>query len=339
MPLEVTDTQVVYQRSMGSRLFCGLATPFIAALFASLPIMIAPSPDWFQERSPLDILSFLAVPIFMCLCGLAIVVAGVYGAGPEDLIIDLTTRRYQFRRGFPLLARRQNGTLDDVEALYVRAYQNKNATMYFVMLAWKGQGRQTWFPIGDGRLATRKDVTLAGAKSMEEANVQAQRLAARLKIPVEFSGSERYRQNPEQVQKRAKAMIAVGSAVAFLVLLLFSGLPLLAQYQLDIQGHTTLGAIVKRRYGKHSHIKVAYQVNGRTYQNEDEVKYTDYQTLPLQASVQVTYLPDYPKTSRTNVSNTRRSSALMLLLYGGWLLVGCLWYFFGKRRRTYATQE
>ena len=332
MWLKVTDSQIVYQREMRIRWFCGIATVFIAALFASIPVMTAPGSTWFQERSPLEILAYLAFPLFISLCGLAIVVTGLYGAGPEDLMVDLTTRTYRFRRGFPLLARWQDGTLEDIEAIYVRKFQNKSATVYWVMLAWKGQGRQTWFPIGDGRLETRKDVTLCSSKTGEEANTDAQRLAAKLGVSTEFAGSERYGRNPEQVQKFSNGAVVIAAGIAFLILLLLSGPELLAQYQLDVQGQTTQGKIVERRSGKYSHIKVAYTVNARVFKNNDDVKYTDYENLPLNGSVQVTYLPTYPKTSRTQFSNKRHRSALMLILYGGWMLIGCLWYVFKRKR-------
>jgi hypothetical protein len=327
MPLIKQDAaEVVYGKMPGSRWFCLLAMPLIGGLFASLPIMLFPTQRWITDRSPLEIIPRVALLSLIALFGVFMVLLCLYGAGPEDLILDLRTRTYRFRRGFPLLARWQTGPFSDIDTLYIRRQATKGGVFYRLMMGWSGRGRKSFFPLGDGPLESRKGVLLKSGSSLPDMEGEMRAISTTLGIPAEDLNAGTDGLSAEQTRKRSVSIMLWSVAVAFLLLLMISGPDLLIQQQLDTQGKVAYGTVTDFLSNKNSRIAVTYQIaDGRTFRGSDRVTRRAFDNMRIGAPIHVIYLPDYPKTCRTDFSDEKRSSLLTLSLYGGWLVLGSLY--------------
>jgi hypothetical protein len=334
MPLiSSNNNQIVYGRTSGSRWFSGIAAPCILALFTSLPLMLWSHLPWSVGHSPLELAQPLGLLLLMETCGIAISLTGFYGAGPEDLILDLTTRTYRFRRGFPLLAHWKTGPFSDFAGVELRTRVNKKLVFYRVVLTWRDTSGGNPSALSKFLQQLFKEVQIFATQSEAEATRELNTAAERLSLPIVSDTNGQA--IPEQIQSRSIRMTVIGIVIAALLLGVLAAPPLVLQLQLDAQGKATTGTVTQARFGsKHSFLDFTYSVDGRTLHGEDDITRATAMAVGTGDSVDVTYLPNYPKTCRTNYSNTKHESVLFLSLYGGWLVLGSLYsvYQFSRKR-------
>lgn len=183
--LEVTETKVSCRRPIGFRVGIGLLGVFLGAMCLYLFYSFWPSPSSLADRSPADVLSqslyFLLIPL-AGLCGPTALF--LYTAGPDELVIDTSQRTYRFRRGFPLLASWQSGSLEDLAGLRVKTAKNKSTTFYQIMLDWKNTQASLW-TLGDGAVSSRRPFQMMFSQDAGCVRDEAQRLASRLGVPLQ----------------------------------------------------------------------------------------------------------------------------------------------------------
>jgi hypothetical protein len=315
-------TEIVYQKSLKVRWFCFFFAALFIAMCGYLAAAMFPSKQYMYARSPLEIVSRESSVLFVS-AGLLPILIGLYGAGPDDLILDLKRRTYRFRRGFPWQRKWWEGSFDDIECLYTKDYQTNNSICQ-MLLGWKGTGGEDRFALGDGDLQHRKDVLLGSAPGMAEAFEQIKTVAARMGVPAEDGlQPERKARNDRSGQRLSKRVLPLSFGIMALFFLLTSGPDLLIGRLLRSQGQTTRGTITGKHYGSHS-ISVGFRYAVKN------VPYTVTNHIPARAdagihvgdAVSVTYLPDYPRTARILQSNADREAYVNLVLSSIMLLIG-----------------
>ncbi len=111
-----------------------------------------------------------------------LVMACLYASGPEDLILNLKSRTYRFRRGFLFFAKWEEGTFNDIECFYPYAQKYKANTIYQFRLGWRGTGYKIpWRTLGK-TLETRQDIVIMANKSKEKRDASLQELALKTGI-------------------------------------------------------------------------------------------------------------------------------------------------------------
>lgn len=108
--------------------------------------------------------------------GLAMVVAAMMLAGPEDLVLDFLTRTYRVRTGLRFLARWQEGSFEEFDRLELR--KQRSRTGWVIRLVWRIAGRDPFdvASVADSG-AEARDPRRQAYRLMEE-------YGARLSLPV-----------------------------------------------------------------------------------------------------------------------------------------------------------
>lgn len=310
----ISASEIIHRRPMGARLFVGIFGLLMVAGGVWIAAYFWPRPEQSYARLPLEVWSRAGFGIGLAAMSLFMDILFLYTAGPDDLILDLITRRYRFRRGFPLLARWQTGSLDDIECLYVKRVQNKSSVTYQTILAWKGQGEERFLLLGDGALATRKNVWLGSEKSEESAMETARQLAERIGVPALDCATAR---NHFGTNAGKQGTVALVGLILLMMILLLPFVPrLYIERLLDAQGRTTIGTVVEKEYNKSATVRFVYRVNGVEYRSSDQVQRKQANLLSMGDPIQITYLPDYPRTCRTPLSNKLRQAYAILITNG-----------------------
>lgn len=321
--VEVTDTRVSCRRPAGLRIGVGVAGGVFGAVCLALLVWIWPSPAALADRAPADILARLAPTVGVPLLGLCFpTVYFLYLAGPADLILDTGRRTYRFRRGFPLLSSWQEGPLDHIAGLRVKALSSKAGSSFQVLLDWKNTAAAP-LSLGDGAVASRRPVALSVSRDADRLRQEAQDLAQRLGVAWE----ERV-PAPERARKRAQSLLVLVPMLSFLLL---NGLPpLLMDHALESQGQTTTGTVTDLHHGKGYSARYTYRAGGRTFDGRASLSASAYEAVELGGPITVSYLPAYPHTSALVSAQTTRTAPLFLV-YGGLLVGLVLWTTLARR--------
>ncbi len=321
------EREIVYCKPLTFRVCSGVtALLFVGALalvMASLSNVLTRQ-AW-QDMAPVEIVGRGALMLYLLLT-LFVPLLLWYTAGPEELIVDLLTGAYRFRRGFPLLAKWQTGPRDDIRCLYTQAYKRQNnRPSYHALLAWKSDDSRSVFLVGNGDVRRRNDVLLGLAKTPEAAMQQIAPLASALNIPSEDGTLPENRERNSRYPRRQQHVLrrlALGGMM--LMLLLLTAPDAIIGQMLQAQGLPATGTVIDRRRGKQNYLKVEYQVNGKTYQIKDKVTDVVYEQTPTGSRIRLLYLPDYPHTARTTLSNAAFYGRAMLGLYGALTLLAVI---------------
>jgi hypothetical protein len=288
--LEATDSGIVCRRSTGFRVSLGLLGGLFGALCLYLFYAFWPPLGALVDRSPADILSqsmyFLLVPL-AGLCGPAAIF--LYSAGPVDLVVNASQRTYRFRRGFPLLATWQSGSLEDVAGLRVKTVKNKQTTFYHLLLDWKNTKATPW-TLGDGTVASRRPFQMMSSQDAGCVRDAAQRLASRLSIPFQENA-------PVWDEIRSRTIRRLILVPVFFFFLLMGLPPLIVTHSLEADGQPAMGTVKSLRTGKGSFVHYTYPVGGRIFTGHAPVTSSAYSSLEVGGPVPVRYLPAYPHTS------------------------------------------
>ncbi len=311
--LEVTETKVSCRRSTGLRISSGLLGMILSVLGLYLFYAFWPPPGSLADRSPADILSqsvyFLLVPL-AGLCGPTALF--LYSAGLANLVVDTSQRTYQFRRGFPLLASWQSGSLEDVADLRVKTVKNKSTTSYQMMLDWKNTHATPW-TLGDGPVASRRPFQMMSSQDAGCVHDEARRMAALLGVPLQENMLVW-----DEIRSRTSRRLVL--MPVFLFFLLVGLPPLILVHSLETEGQPAKGTVTVLRAGKGAFVHYTYPVGARVFMGRASVPWSLYYSLMVGGPVTVRYLPTYPHTS-TVVGVRGADVSGPALLMAGLLLV------------------
>ena len=312
--LEVTEAKVSCRRSTSFRVGIGLLGVLFGVLCLYIFYAFWPPPGSFTDRSPADVLSrslfFLLVPL-AGLCGPTAIF--LYSAGPADLILDASQRTYRFRRGFPLLASWQSGSLKDVAGLRVKTVKNKQTTFYHLLLDWKNTQAAPW-TLGDGAVASRRPFQMMSSQDAGSVRDEARRLAARLGVPLQENA-------PVWDESRSGTSRRLVLVPVFLFFLLMGLPPLILVHSLESEGQPAKGAVTALRAGKGASIRYTYPVGARVFTGGASVPWSFYSSLEVGSPVSVRYLPAYPHTSTVVGARSADVSGPALLMAGLLLVI------------------
>lgn len=312
--LEVTETKVSCHRTFSSRVGVGLMGILLGAMGLYVFYAFWPPLGSLTDRSPADILSqslyFLLVPS-AGLCGPTALF--LYMAGPEDLIINTSESTYRFRRGFPLLASWQSGSLKDIAGVRVKTTKNKSTTFYQLVLDWKNTRATPW-TLGDGAVSCRRPFQMMSSKDAGNMRDEAQRLAVRIGVPLQ--------ENPpiwDELRRRTSRRLVL--APVFFFFLIMGLPPLIVVHSLESEGLPAKGAVTVLRAGKGAFVHYTYPVGSRVFTGHASVPWSLYSSLEVGGSVPVRYLPAYPHTSTVVGARGTDVSGPSLLIAGIILVV------------------
>ena len=287
---EVTESKIYCRQSLGLQIGAGLFSILVGAMCLYLAYAFWPAPSSLSDRSPADILgntmSFLLVPL-LCLCGPTLL--ALHLAGPADLIVDLDRRTYRFRRGFPLLASWQNGSLDDIADMRVKTVTSKSTTSCQLLLDWKNTQAASW-SLGDGSVAGRRPFQIMASRDMGHVRDQAERLARQLGVPIQETAPVW-----EQARQRVQIWFALVPFVLFVALTFLP--PLVVRQTLKTEGQPVSAKVTALRHSKSYLVRYSYVVNGRVFEGRGSVPWSVYSSLDVGSSLPISYLPAYPRTS------------------------------------------
>lgn len=312
-----SEREIVYRKPLATRVYSGaMALLIIPGLAYMTPIARMFHRQAWQDMAPVEILGRGAIVTYLLLLWLVPLLLW-YMAGPEEIMVDLLTRSYRFRRGFPLLAKWQSGMIDDIRCLYTKVFKRRNNRLsYHTLLAWKSDDNRSPFLLGDGDVRQRNDVLLGIAKSPEAAMQQIASVAAALNVPAEDGAlPENWERNSLYRRRQRRVIKRIVLIALMLMLLLLSAPDAIIGQMLQARGRPTMGTVIDRQRGKQNLIKVEYQAEGKTYQIKDKITDVVYEQTPAGTRVNLLYLPDYPHTARTTVSNAAFYGRAMLGLW------------------------
>ena len=286
---EFTEAQVSCRRSTGLRVGSGLLSMFLGAVCLALLHAFWLYRGSLADRSPADVLSqsfyFLILPLFV-LCGPTAFF--LYFAGPADLVVDASQRTYRFRRGFPLLAAWQSGSLEDIAGLRIITVERRSTFLYQMMLDWKNTRAAPWTP-GDGAVSSRRPFQMMSSEAQSCVQDEARRLAARLGVPLQEDA-------PIWDAIRSRTSCRLVPMFGFLFFILI-GLPrLIVAYSLGTEGQPAKGTVALRD-GDGDIIRYTYSVGGRAFTGHAPMPWSLYSSLAVGDLVSVRYLPAHPHTS------------------------------------------
>ena len=318
MKLIVSDEREIIYRKPPAERVCSsaMALLFVTGLIWVMPAMHVFNKQAWQDMAPVEIIGRGSVIAYLLLLLLAPLLLW-YMAGPEELMVDLLTRSYRFRRGFPLLAQWQTGPIDDIRCLYTKPSKRQSSSkFYHALLAWKSDANRSPFLIGDGGVAHRRDVLLGIAKTPDAAMQLIAPIAAALHVPAEDGAlPENYARNRRYQRRQKRIIMRLTLTIMMFIMLLLTAPDAIVGQMLQARGRPATGTVIARQRGKQNLIKVEYQANGKTYQIKDKVADVVFQQTPTGTHVPLLYLPDYPHTARTTVSNAAFYGRSMLGLW------------------------
>ena len=245
---------------------------------------------------------------------------GLFGlaiSGPDRLEIDPKSRTYRHRRGLPLLARLDEGDLDDFAGLFVRpvvGQPNRGVAAYRLVLA--------------PRREDRANVLLGGDLDEEAANARLSRLATETRLPIDpaIASDARHEARKARSVRLWGWIAAVGFALFGSGLLLQSIPALLADRAIDARGVVAPGTVRSVSRGRTSTVSYDFGVGNQKIRGQTTIDGHFAEILSPGDPIEVRYLPEDPRFNRSERSIGKRMGYFLgvfgLIVFGMGLEIG-----------------